>query len=38
MQVKTSTVSTFRARILEKLGLRSTGELIRFAIEQGIAG
>ena len=38
MRVKTSTVSTFRARILEKLGLRSTGELIRFAIEQGIAG
>ncbi len=38
MQVTTSTVSTFRARILEKLGLNSTGELIRFAIAQGVSG
>ncbi len=38
MRVTTSTVSTFRARILEKLGLKSTGELIRFAIEHGISG
>ncbi len=38
MDVKTSTVSTFRSRILEKLELKSTGELIRFAVEQGIVG
>lgn len=38
MEVKTSTVSTFRSRILEKLELKSTGELIRFAVEQGIVG
>lgn len=38
MQVTASTISTYRARILEKLGLKSTGELIRFAIEQGVNG
>jgi two-component system response regulator NreC len=38
MQVTASTISTYRARILEKLKLNSTGELIRFAIEQGVNG
>lgn len=38
MQVASSTVSTFRARILEKLGLNTTGEMIRFAIENGVTG
>lgn len=38
MQVTASTVSTYRARVLDKLGLNSTGELIRFAIEQGVSG
>ena len=27
-----ATVSTYRARLLEKMGLRSTAELIRYAI------
>lgn len=33
MKVSVSTVSTYRARILEKLKLSTTAELIRFAIE-----
>lgn len=35
--ISPSTASTYRSRMLEKLGLRTTGELIRFAIEHGIA-
>jgi DNA-binding NarL/FixJ family response regulator len=38
MKVSTSTVSTYRARILEKLNLTSTAELIRFAIENKVSG
>ena len=34
MSVSVSTVSTYRARILEKLNLSSTAELIRFAMEK----
>lgn len=30
------TVSTYRSRVLEKLGLSSTAELIRYAIENGM--
>ena len=37
MSVSTSTVSTFRSRILEKLGLTNTAELIRFAVENDIS-
>lgn len=36
MNVTTSTASTYRSRILEKLGLKSTSDLIRFAIENGV--
>jgi len=32
------TVSTYRARILEKLGLRTTAELIRYAVDHHLAG
>jgi two-component system, NarL family, invasion response regulator UvrY len=32
------TVSTYRARILEKLGLRTTADLIRYAVDHHIAG
>jgi len=35
MNVSTSTVSTYRSRILEKLNLSTTAELIRFAMENG---
>ncbi|MCA9217402.1 MAG: response regulator transcription factor [Planctomycetales bacterium] len=38
MKVSVSTVSTYRARILEKLNLDNTAELIRFALERGING
>ena len=38
MKVSGSTVSTYRARILEKLNLTTTAELIRFAIEHDIVG
>jgi two-component system invasion response regulator UvrY len=31
------TVSTYRERVLEKLGLETNAELIRYAIEQGLA-
>ncbi len=38
MNVSTSTVSTYRARVLEKLSLASTAELIRFALDHDITG
>lgn len=38
MKISTSTASTYRARILEKLSLKSTAELIRFAIEHEVDG
>lgn len=38
MKVSTSTASTYRARVMEKLDLDSTGELIRFALENQIVG
>ncbi len=36
LDVSNSTVSTYRTRILEKLHLQSTAELIRFAIEHDV--
>jgi DNA-binding NarL/FixJ family response regulator len=30
------TVSTYRTRVLEKLGMRTTAELMRYAIENGL--
>jgi two-component system invasion response regulator UvrY len=36
LSLSVKTVSTYRARILEKLGLRSTAEVIRYAFEQGL--
>lgn len=37
MNVSVSTVSTYRARVLEKLNLANTAELIRYAVENGIS-
>jgi two-component system invasion response regulator UvrY len=31
------TVSTYRARILQKLNLRNTAEIMRYAIQHGLA-
>ena len=36
LSLSVKTVSTYRARILEKLGLSSTAEIIRYAIERGL--
>ncbi len=36
MSLSVKTVSTYRARILEKLGLEHTADLIRYAIEKGL--
>jgi DNA-binding CsgD family transcriptional regulator len=30
-------VNTYRARLLEKLNLKNTAELIRYAIDRGLA-
>ena len=36
MNVSVSTVSTYRARLLEKLNLANTAELIRFVVENDL--
>jgi two-component system invasion response regulator UvrY len=36
LSLSPKTVSTYRSRILEKLGLRSTSDVVRFAVEQGL--
>jgi two-component system, NarL family, invasion response regulator UvrY len=36
LNVSPKTVSTYRARLLEKLELKTTAELIRFAVEHGL--
>lgn len=37
LAISIKTVSTYRARILDKLGLKSTAELMRYGIENGIS-
>ena len=36
MHISTSTVATYRARILQKMGMRSNVELARYALESGL--
>ncbi len=36
LSLSVSTVSTYRARILQKLGLKSTAEIMRYALERGL--
>jgi two-component system invasion response regulator UvrY len=36
LSLSVKTVSTYRARILDKLNLKSTAEIIRYALEQGL--
>ena len=38
LKISVSTASTYRARVMKKLNLSSTSELIRFAIEHDLAG
>lgn len=37
LQISVKTVSTHRANLLRKLGLRTTADLIKYAFEQGLA-
>jgi len=34
LSISTPTVSTYRARILEKMGMKTTAELIRYAVQK----
>ncbi len=36
LSLSVKTVSTYRARILEKLGLKNTAEIIRYVLERGL--
>ena len=38
LSISVKTVSTHKARILQKLGLGGTAELVRYAIEHGLGG
>lgn len=38
IHVSVKTVDTYKARVVEKLGLRKRAELVRFALENGIIG
>ncbi len=38
LDISVSTISTYRGRILEKLGLATTSDLVRFAIENKLLG
>jgi DNA-binding NarL/FixJ family response regulator len=38
LNISTSSASTYRARLMEKLNLHSTAEIIRFALENDIVG
>ena len=37
LSLSVKTVSTYRARILSKLRLKNTAEIIRYAVERGLA-
>lgn len=38
LELSVKTISTFRTRTLKKLGMKTNSDLLRFAIEEGIAG
>jgi DNA-binding NarL/FixJ family response regulator len=38
LKISTSSISTYRARLMEKLNLHTTAEIIRFALENDIVG
>ncbi len=38
LNISTSSASTYRTRMMEKLNLHTTAELIRYALEQGLVG
>jgi two-component system invasion response regulator UvrY len=38
LSLSVKTVSTYRARILQKLGLKNTAEIVRYALTRGLVG
>jgi DNA-binding NarL/FixJ family response regulator len=36
LKLSSKTVSTYRTRLLEKLGLKTTADLIRYAVEHDV--
>jgi DNA-binding NarL/FixJ family response regulator len=38
LHLSPSTVTTYRARVLEKMGMKSNAELTRYALEHGLLG
>ena len=36
LRLSVKTISTYRSRILEKMGMRNNAELMHYAIEEGI--
>jgi DNA-binding NarL/FixJ family response regulator len=36
MHLSPKTITTYRSRILQKLGLRGNAELVRYAVEHGL--
>jgi DNA-binding NarL/FixJ family response regulator len=36
LSLSVKTVSTYRARVLEKLGLRTNAEIVQFALREGL--
>jgi two-component system invasion response regulator UvrY len=36
LSLSVKTISTYRARVMDKLGLKSTAEIIRYALERGL--
>jgi two-component system invasion response regulator UvrY len=38
LSLSVKTISTYRARILEKMDMKNNAELTRYAVEQGVAG
>jgi DNA-binding NarL/FixJ family response regulator len=38
LHLSPSTVTTYRARVLEKMGMKNNAELTRYALEHGLLG
>jgi DNA-binding NarL/FixJ family response regulator len=38
LSLSAKTISTYRARILEKLGVRNSAEIVQYAIRNGLVG
>ena len=38
LSLSVKTISTYRARVLEKLGLKNSAEIVQYALRNGVAG